>query len=155
MSDPATSGPGTGNPAICVDASFVARLFVGPDDSRAWTLLEGWLENDAPIYSPTLLVFELTNVFCRYHRAGYLSPATTELVLDAVAELPLKLEHHTSLVKPALRIAAALSLPATYDAYYLALAERYDADLWTADLRLQTAAAGLGVRVKVLGRNAA
>ena len=137
--------------AICVDASFIARLFVGPDDSRAWRLLDGWIEQDAAIYSPTLLLYELTNVFYRYHRAGYLSPASVELVLDAVSELPLRLEPHGSLVKPALRVASTLRLPAAYDAYYLALAERYDADLWTADGRLQKQTEGSGLRVRVLG----
>ena len=136
---------------ICVDASFVARLFVGPDDSTAWALLDRWMEHDASILSPTLLVYELANVFYRYYKAGYLSPKSVELVLDAVAQLPFRLEPHSSLTRPALRIASMLRLPATYNAYYLALAERYDADLWTADIRLQKQTEGSGLRVKVLG----
>jgi predicted nucleic acid-binding protein len=84
---------------------------------------------DHPLYSPTLLVNELTNVFYRHLRAGYLSRTSVDLGLDAVSEPPLRLESHASLVKPAVCIASSLRLPATYDAYYLALAERYDADL--------------------------
>ena len=44
-------------------------------------------------------------------------------------------------------------LPATYDAYYLALAKRYDAALWTADNRLRKRLEGSGLRVEVLSDN--
>jgi len=36
-------------------------------------------------------------------------------------------------------LAEAHGLPATYDAHYLALAERLEAELWTADRRLYAA----------------
>jgi len=36
----------------------------------------------------------------------------------------------------ALQLAEALSLPAAYDAHYLALAERVGAEFWTTDRRL-------------------
>jgi predicted nucleic acid-binding protein len=68
---------------VCVDASFVARLFVGPEDSEAWKLLDGWIEEGRAICSPTMVMYELANVFYRYHKAGHLSLVTTELVLDA------------------------------------------------------------------------
>jgi predicted nucleic acid-binding protein len=140
-----------GNSPVCVDASFVARLFMGPEETQAWELLDRWTGEGTPICSPTFLVYELTNVLYRYQRAGYLSLATTGLVLDAASELPLRLEPHASLTSAALRIAANLGLPATYDAFYLALAARHDAELWTADTRLERQAGGQVCRVKVLG----
>ncbi len=124
------------NSPVCVDASFVARLFVGPEDSEAWKLLDGWIETDRAICAPTLVMYELANVFYRYHKAGHLSLVTTELVLEAALALPLRLEAHESLSSTALRLAAAFKLPSTYDAFYLALAERLNAELWTADARL-------------------
>jgi predicted nucleic acid-binding protein len=125
-------------------------LFMGPKETQAWELLDGWTQDGTPVYSPTLLMYELTNVLYRYQRAGYLSLATTGLVLEAASELPLRLESHASLTGAALRIAANLGLPATYDAFYLALAERHDAELWTADTRLERQAACQAWRVKVL-----
>jgi len=136
---------------VCVDASFVARLFMGPGEDEAWKLVDHWIENGTAIHAPTLLVYELTNVVHRYHRAGFLSAVSAELVRDAVAGLPLTLEPHDSLGRMALRIAGAAGMPATYDAFYLALAERYDADLWTADRRLAAGAGEYASRVRLLG----
>ncbi len=107
-------------PAVCVDASLVARLFVGPDDARAWELFDAWTEQEA-LCAPSLLIYELTDVFYRYHRAGLLDRATLQLLTDAVDALPLTLEPHSSLAEPALRLASTFGLDATYDAYYLAL----------------------------------
>ena len=139
---------------VCVDASFVARLFMGPDEDRAWELFDSWVDQGTVIHAPTLLAYELTNVLHRYHRAGYLSAVSTELVLDAIASLPLTLDSHHSLDRSALRIAADADLPATYDAYYLALAKRYDAHLWTADRRLAAGAGEYKSRVQLLGESA-
>ena len=138
---------------ICVDASLVARLFVGPDDARAWELFDAWTEQEALICAPSLLIYELTDVFYRYHRAGLLSRATLQLLTDAVDGLPLALEPHTSLAKPALRLASTLGLDATYDAYYLALAERLDADLWTADARLKQQVGNRRPRVRLVSKS--
>jgi len=138
------------NSPICVDASFVARLFVGPEDGQAWKLLDGWSEEGRTVCAPTLLMYELANVFYRYHKAGYLSLVTTELVLEAALELPLRLEPVEALSKTALRLAASLKLPATYDAFYLALAERLNTELWTADARLQKKAGKEGPVVRVI-----
>jgi prevent-host-death family protein len=139
------------NSPVCVDASFVARLFVGPEDGQAWKLFGGWNEAGRAIYAPTLLMYELANVFYRYHRAGHLSLVTTELVLEAALELPLQLEPHAALSAAALRLAAALDLSSTYHAFYLALAEKLNAELWTADERLRKKVGTLGPAVRLIG----
>jgi predicted nucleic acid-binding protein len=138
------------NSTVCVDASFVARLFLGTDDDRAWQLLTGWNEDGTVVWAPSLLVYELTNIFYRYHRAGYLSLATAELVLEAAIELPVRLESHETLTKNALRLASTLRLSATYDAYYLALADRLEAQLWTADARLHRMIGDQGLAVSLV-----
>lgn len=140
---------------VCVDASFVAHLFMGPKETRAWELLNGWWEQKVPLYSPALLHYELTNALYRYHRARWLSLVTVELILEAAAQLPIGLESHESLTRAALRIASTLGLSATYDAYYLAVAEKYDADLWTADGRLRQEVGEYGIRVRLLERTEA
>lgn len=55
---------------ICVDASFFARLFMGPEEARAWELLDSWWEQKVALYSATLLHYELADVFYRHRRDG-------------------------------------------------------------------------------------
>ncbi len=51
----------------------------------------------------------------------------------------------------AIELAEQYSLPATYDAHYLALAERNQCEYWTADTRLWNAIAGKLNWVYLLG----
>jgi predicted nucleic acid-binding protein len=106
------------------------------------------------VCAPTLLVYELTNVFHKYQRRGHLSPSTTRLVLEAALELPIFLEPHATLAAAALRISTALGLSAAYDAYYLALAEQFGAELWTADVRLNRRAGPFQDCVRIVGEAA-
>jgi len=137
--------------AVCVDASFVLRMFMGPDDAEAWEQWDAWLREGRSIHAPHLLAYEVVNALCRYHRAGYLSLPSVELALDAALSLPLCLESPRALHLAALRLAAGLDLAAAYDAHYLALARQLDAELWTADARLLREAAGAEISIRVLG----
>ena len=141
--------------AACVDASFVARLFLGPDDEVFWKVLEDWQESGGSLHAPGLLRFELANVFHRCRRAGYLSQATSELVLEAALDLPIRIDNDTSLHLAALRTAASSGSAATYGSHYLALAARLDAELWTADAELAECAASCGVTARLVGRTPA
>lgn len=137
--------------AVCVDASFVVRMFVGPDDAEAWDRCDAWLVEGRSLYAPHLLVYEVANALYRYHRAGYLSLASAEIALNAALGLPVRLESAGALHLAALHLAADLGLPATYDAQYLALARQLDAELWTADARLSREVGDRGPRIRLLG----
>jgi predicted nucleic acid-binding protein len=90
------------------------------------------------------------NAIYRYHRAGYLSLATTEMVVDAALGLPVIRESPAPLHTAAIRLAAEARLPASCDAHYMALARLLDADLWTADARLAREVGEDGRRINVL-----
>ena len=139
------------NSTACVDASFVARLFLGPDEHPFWELLESWQAEGVSMRAPSLLTFEISNVFYRCNRACYLSLAATDLALDAVLDLPIRLDDDPALHRAALRIATTCGAAASYDAHYLALAERLGAPLFTADARLARQSAGTGVVVNLIG----
>jgi predicted nucleic acid-binding protein len=78
----------------------------------------------------------VTNVLRRYAVLGVLLPREAEQLLEAAFQLGISLYGDGSLHRRALQLAEVLSLPAAYDAYYLALAERLGAEFWTADRRL-------------------
>lgn len=138
------------NSAICVDASFVARLFLGPDEQPYWALLETWTGQGTTMYAPSLLAYEVSNVFYRYHRAGYLSLVSANLVIDAALGLPIRLQDDLALHRAAARIATMYQAAAVYDAHYLALAERLGAPLWTADAELARQSATTGIAVNLV-----
>jgi len=59
--------------------------------------------------------------------------------LKAALSLPLRLHGDVSLHRWAVDLAERFSLPAAYDAHYLALAEWLGGEFWTADRRLAQA----------------
>jgi len=50
--------------------------------------------------------------------------------------LSIKLFGDSALHQTAMRLATQFSLPGTYNAHYLALAQRLEAELWTTDKKL-------------------
>ncbi|MFQ5737805.1 MAG: type II toxin-antitoxin system VapC family toxin [Acidobacteriota bacterium] len=56
--------------------------------------------------------------------------------LRAVGRLPIKIYDGQPLQGQALRFSRRFALPATYDAYYLALADSLGGEFWTRDRRL-------------------
>jgi predicted nucleic acid-binding protein len=137
--------------AVCVDASLVLRLFLGPDDAQAWERWDRWTAEGRTIHAPALIGYEAANALHRYHRAGFLSAASRDIVVEAICALPIRLEAGARLHRRALAVASELALPAAYDAHYLALARSLDAEFWTADARLARQVGEHGPRVMVLG----
>lgn len=122
---------------LCVDAGVVIRLVADPEDEVVRRLWEEWDDERRPLAAPTLLRYEVTSVLYRYERAGLMSADSVRLALGAA--LALRLHGEDELHECALEIAERFSLPAAYDADYLALAERLGAAFWTTDERLTRA----------------
>jgi predicted nucleic acid-binding protein len=78
----------------------------------------------------------VTNVLHRQVIAQLLTVEEAEQLLHEVVELPIVLYQDASLHQKAYSLAQEMSLPAAYDAHYLALSERLNADFWTCDRRL-------------------
>ena len=95
-----------------------------------------WIESGKQISAPTLLYYEITNVLYQYQKQQFLTPSVVENALAALLSLPIHLHGELDLHPLALRMADRFSLPAAYDAHYLALAEHLGAEFWSADRRL-------------------
>ncbi len=122
---------------VCVDASFVVRLLVmDPNESPYQSLWDGWVEAGVIIAAPSLLLYEVTNALYRLAKAGQFSREVADEFLEIALGLNIEFYGNANLHERAWQIANQLSLPATYDAHYLALAEILAAELWTADRRL-------------------
>jgi len=127
------------NSPLCVDANIVIRLVADPGDEVVRAAWERWDAEHRRIAAPTLLFYEVSNALYRYQRAGMMGSVAVRLALRAALALPLQLYGEAALHRRALDLAEPLSLPAAYDAHYLALAQWLGAELWTADRRLARA----------------
>lgn len=121
---------------ICIDASLVVRLMVNPPGTDVRPLWERWKAARTPLAAPTLIYFEVANALYRYEKQGLFGPETTDSALEAALSLPVRLYGETTLHHRAVELARRFALPASYDANYLALAERLGTELWTCDRRL-------------------
>lgn len=88
------------------------------------------------LIAPSLLHYEVANALYQRQRLGRVSAELAALQLDRCLRLPIELHGDPRLHARALEIARERCLPATYDAHYLALAERFRVPLWTSDHRL-------------------
>ena len=125
---------------ICVDASVVIPLVTRrAEGSPVAKLWRSWYAAGRRLVAPTLLYYEVSNALHRYAVHGELESDEAAAALEAALSLDVELYRDRALHQRALMLAEAPGLPATYDAHYLALAERLEAELWTADRRLYAA----------------
>lgn len=126
--------------SICVDASIVVPLVTrahqGSSTAERW---QAWHEAGRLLAAPTLLYYEVANALRRYVTHQVLEPEEASDALDAALGLDIHLVGDAELHRRALAWAQRCSLAATYDAHYLAVAERLGAELWTGDRRLYLA----------------
>lgn len=126
------------NDQVIVDANIALKWVLTEADSQiATALLAEWKKKEITLLVPTLLTYEVTNILYRAVRAGRISSETAKdginLILRVVS---FDFSRNSALNLRAMAFAKHFSLPATYDSHYLALAEREDCPLWTADMRL-------------------
>lgn len=99
------------------------------------------------LHVPEVCDVEVVSGLRRSVLAGHLAPRTMELLLVDYAELPIRRHRHLPYVGRAFELWQNF---VAADATYVALAERLDADLLTADRRLSRAARK-HTSVRVLG----
>lgn len=97
---------------------------------------ERLVQSGGDLIAPSLLHYEVANALHQQQRSGRVTAELAALQLDRCLRLPLELYGDASLHLRALELAHERQLPATYDAHYVALAERYRVPLWTCDRRL-------------------
>jgi predicted nucleic acid-binding protein len=135
---------------VCIDASFVVplvtRVHEGSPFSRLW---REWHEAGLRPAAPTLLCYEVANALHRYVVHGALLLDEAAAALDVALDLGITWFGDAELHKRALQTAQEQTLPAVYDAHYLALAERLGAEFWTSDRRLHQAVGAALSRVRL------
>lgn len=129
---------------ICLDASVAVKLVLPEEFSdETEALLRATVDANEPVVAPALLPIEVANIIRKRMVQEGLALDDARQTLERFLDLPIDLRSVPDLHLKALTIADALSAPATYDAYYLAIALDYNCDLWTDDRRLLRLAGSL------------
>jgi predicted nucleic acid-binding protein len=124
---------GAPRPVLVVDASVIVAALAGADASGAWatrTLA------DAHLVAPHLMPVEVANVLRRHQIRGALSPDVATLAHVDLLDLDVDLYPYEAMADRAWELRGTLS---SYDASYVALAERIGAPLVTLDVRVARA----------------
>jgi predicted nucleic acid-binding protein len=117
---------------LVVDASVALRWYVeGPGSTEATRLLD----RKEPLVAPDLVVAEVTNAAWKLARAAAITAEHGRAIASAVTGAFDHLVPAAELCRRAYDLATSLDHP-LYDCLYLALAERDDGVLVTADERL-------------------
>lgn len=130
---------------VVVDTSIVIKwVLYEPDSPFAQALLSEWINKEMEIRAPVLLGYEITNILYQKVRKGEITHAQAYKALTRALKSDLVLDSSTGTVLnlKAMEFADRFHLPAAYDAYFLALAERRGCELWTADTRMWRAVRG-------------
>ena len=139
---------------IIIDANIALKwVFKESDSNLAEALLIELNRKEIVMYAPALLTYEVSNILYQHVRKGTITLEKAKEAIKDVLSTGLKLEftQDTMLNIKALELAQRFNLPATYDAHYLALAEREQCELWTADRRLWNSIRGKLAWVRWLG----
>jgi predicted nucleic acid-binding protein len=135
--------------AVVVDASLAVKWAIPePYSERALELAEGWAGVGTRLLAPCLLIAEVTNALYKRIARGELDLATAEGALEIILAFSIELREEPGLPARAMALAQEFRRSTTYDCHYLALAERYDCELWTGDRRLYNAVRAALRRVK-------
>ena len=127
-----------------IDASVGLKLFIDDPLSNSVHDLFAHLGDDPParFYVPDLFYIEVANVLWKYVRWQGLPPADAGDYLAALGKLTLQSTPTSELMGDALKLAVEYQITA-YDASYLALAQRLDLRVLTADAKLARALGNL------------
>jgi len=126
---------------VVIDASFALRLFLPhPLRENVREILTGLVVQGYQLVSPMLWAYETTSGVSRAVYMKAILPDEARRLLNHLEDMQVLL------VSPdedqnnrALEWTLKLNRGAAYDSYYLALAETFGCDLWTADRRLYNA----------------
>jgi predicted nucleic acid-binding protein len=120
-----------------VDASVVLKWFLlEPDSGAADFLLEKFLNNEAELLVPNLMLVETASALWKRVMIGKeLSADEATLIYQDLLTLPLSFISSGAVAEAALRVALKHN-HSVYDALYCALAIEKDCDFVTADRKL-------------------
>ena len=131
-----------------LDTSALIRFYVpdGPmPDGLEKIIEEGW-RGDALLFIPELALVESAQVLLKKEHAGFLTRDESDEIIRNIMRIPMEIIRHRDLLELSLVFARNHGLT-VYDAMFLALSKKQNAQLMTADKKLHNTA------VEILGKH--
>lgn len=137
---------------VCVDASLVVAWFLPEEFSdEAFALKERWVGEAVELVAPVMLASEVPSTLRQAVYRGRILAGEGDEAFAAFLEMPIRIIQPENLLPRAWEIGKAVNAPRLYDAFYVALADIEDCELWTADRRLANVVQPRFPRVHWLG----
>lgn len=136
---------------VAVDVSLALKwVLLEQGSDRARQVLAAWTAAGIQPIVPSWFACELANVLYRIALRGALTLADAQADHANVMGLVWVAGDDPEDARRAMEIALQAGQPASYDAQYVALAERWGCELWTADERFVRALGGVLPFVRAL-----
>jgi predicted nucleic acid-binding protein len=128
--------------SLVVDASVAVKWLLAEDHSdEALAMLADGNAFKVQLVVPPGFTGEVLNALYQQERRNALLSVDVDEALERFDAVPYQLAASARFLDDALAIARRFSLGATYDGQYLALAQAFGVEFWTADQRLIRAVA--------------
>lgn len=123
-----------------IDSSAFLRLYIpdGPLPPALEEHVTAAIRADAILLAPELAIAEVAQVLHKKEFDRRITGIEADEILDAFLALPVRFVSHLDLAPDAMKLARKHNL-SVYDGFFIALANKYQVDLITADLRLERA----------------
>jgi predicted nucleic acid-binding protein len=120
-----------------LDASVAVKWVLPESETQKALLLRDEFRNQVhELIAPDIFLIEVANALTRSERRGIIRPPEASAKLTDVLTTAPDLHAHGPLLLPAVEISSRVRI-GVYDCLYLALAEREQCDVVTADQRLK------------------
>ena len=139
---------------VVIDASLALRWALLEDRTEeALELWDRWQGSSERLISPPIFRSDIANALHQRVRRREISPVDAAEMLDTLLSL-VDTDEPSVLYDRALALAGGLGQDAIHDSLYLALAELWGCEFWTADRRFAWSARKRSANVRCVGDDA-
>lgn len=119
--------------AVLDSGILLATVQIEPYSEHANSLIKQLAEQQVQMIAPTLLKYELVAVARKWVYRELTTPEKAKTALNTLLHYPVTTIMDDALLHRAYELATEHNRPTAYDMQYVAVAERYRCDFWTAD----------------------